>query len=375
MITAFDSKNAAGLVHEILETYDLSPGIKRAIALRVADTTEGYTFDEIYREIALLADRFSVPFNERFAVRLDSSLFGDRRTLHEVISIEEERPQYGEGISAANVISILDGKLDEKYLGLIRQMTSGTGKDEFLEFHVSRDEIEGNIPLIKTYLDDIISRYYRNGTLALANRDIADIETAGHLNIRYGRTNNSKLPEPTSPSSKEVLEEIEKMVAGQIKAAYFTYNGNVKEAAKALHFKGDTIRRYWIRAGHIPASRKLAEGQIEEIIEAYEQYGPFSAQAARHLPYSRQTIKKYWINAGQHVDNRRTPTNTRPAHALAPNQIEEIIEAHQLYKSATEAERHLPYSTNTILRYWRGAGLEILPGRRAPKNNSDSQVA
>ena len=154
-----------------------------------------------------------------------------------------------------------------------------------------------------------------------------------------------------------ITEEQKQMIQKQMIAAHSSYEGNVTKAARALHVSPSTLRRYWINNGLKPNTRAgslmLDEGNIAEIIEAHFTYHGNTSEAARHLPYSSGTIGRHWRKAGLRTS---VPGKAR----LKEEDIGEIIAAYATYNgSAYLAARKLRRGIGTITKYWREAGLSI----------------
>ncbi len=77
---------------------------------------------------------------------------------------------------------------------------------------------------------------------------------------------------------------------------------------------------------------------------------------ARHLPYSKSTIKRYWEKEGLDFTNNR--------NVLSQDDIGKIIGAYDGWNgNASRAGRALGYSTSSVLKYWKAAGLDISRAR------------
>ena len=139
--------------------------------------------------------------------------------------------------------------------------------------------------------------------------------------------------------------------------AHPIYNGNVVEAARNLPHREHTIQKYWEEVGlelKEPQKRNLTQEQKAEIVAAYHTYHGNSREAARNLHHSHGTIVGYWREAGLEINTRDKSLK------LVRESIDEIVTAHATYNgNAFQASHHLPYDNNTILKYWREAGLRI----------------
>ena len=173
------------------------------------------------------------------------------------------------------------------------------------------------------------------------------IPEANELSVELGR----KVGKGEIDLSESVIEKIIK--------AYHLYKGNAAEAARSLKHGCSTVIRHWRNAGLKIQKRgsRLPENEIEKIIKAYQIYHKNATEAARHLYHSPSAIIRHWRNAGLKIQ--------KMGSRLPENEIKEIVKAYQTYdRNAEEAARHLSRKGDTIIKYWRKAGLKIRkPGR------------
>ena len=156
-----------------------------------------------------------------------------------------------------------------------------------------------------------------------------------------------------------------------IMSAYDTYKGNADEAAKHLPYSPRTIARQWRDSGlevivnkpqpsGIAKVSELSSEEIQKVMEAHKTYGGRATRAAKEVRHNINTVLNYWRNAGLRIRGQGDSN-------LSDEEAKEVVAAHKTYKAnAKAATRHLPYSSSTILRYWREAGLRISP--RGEKN-------
>ena len=142
----------------------------------------------------------------------------------------------------------------------------------------------------------------------------------------------------------------------EVLAAYETFEGNASQAAKTLPCSRTSVLRRWKKAGfmaHPRGRRGLMQKQIDEICEAYKTFNGNALQASRILPYTHQSIQRYWEKAGLAIVK-----NNRGRSGLTQAQIKEICEAYETFNgNVRQASRALLYSHPSILKYWRKAGL------------------
>ena len=96
----------------------------------------------------------------------------------------------------------------------------------------------------------------------------------------------------------------------------------------------------------------LSKEEVLIIINEYEPSGGVANRAAERLGYHPETIIKYWKKNGLKVEKK--------GGSLSKEQIKEIIAAHQIYgENISQAAKHLPYSFDTIRKYWLSNNLKI----------------
>jgi transcriptional regulator with GAF, ATPase, and Fis domain len=96
----------------------------------------------------------------------------------------------------------------------------------------------------------------------------------------------------------------------------------------------------------------LEEREINKIIIAHQTYNGNATEAARHLPHSSSTIIEHWRKKGLKIRKR--------GRKKSDLQQKEIIDSYDPYNgNAAEAARHLPHSPPTFRKYWREKGLKI----------------
>jgi len=121
-----------------------------------------------------------------------------------------------------------------------------------------------------------------------------------------------------------------------------------QRASKSLGHGACTILKYWRDMGFSidTSSRPLDESARQAIVGSHGQYNGNASEAARHLPYSCDTVLKYWELVG-------LPTK-RSHFKLSDEDIDRIEAAYTEFNgSLSEASRHLPFKPGKISSVWR----------------------
>ena len=173
--------------------------------------------------------------------------------------------------------------------------------------------------------------------------------------------------------------DLESETAKIILAANTDYRGNVSHATKNLHKAPATVSKYWKATGLPIIGRQsswnvLQQSEIERILAAHETYNGNSREAARHLPYAQTTIGRYWRAVGLKVTgNIGRVSGAAKLAELKPHQVQQLLEAHKTYGGkATKVAKGLHHNIETVLKYWRDAGLRIRG--QGDSNLSDEEV-
>lgn len=146
------------------------------------------------------------------------------------------------------------------------------------------------------------------------------------------------------------------------RAALFDFDSAIYNALRThkANKNGSFVRQIELAIpGVKPCGRpEIKQSEIDLIVGAYPHFDGVATRAAYDLTYSRATITRHWRRAGLKVDSSRKSK-------ISEIERQQIIEAHSLYGgSAYQASRNLPFSSNTILKYWRHAGLQVLKRNR-----------
>ena len=169
----------------------------------------------------------------------------------------------------------------------------------------------------------------------------------------------SKSRSRTSKSSEQrvnnAYREFDEECKKEIISAHRAFSGIVSEVCKHLGYSRNTIIKYWMEAGLTPRGRKtIGEDDKRKIEEAFVTYNGSAEEATKHVPYSNTTLMKYWKIMGLKIRS----SGGQKKYVDKDTQIME--EAFFEYGGiVSKAARHIPYSTKTITRCWKAAGLVV----------------
>ena len=384
-------------VSYVLDTYDLSEEQREKLArtslFRLRD--DGITnFDEAYTYIDTLAMRAQSRHRARMR-SLDENIGETKRTLHEIIGKEDDgiRRLFEEGqerkkLSGQEVIEYLFYCLDRQDIDVLSRLMEG----QKVEFDVSLDYLLDNAEQIGERIRGVYERYEQDGVILLPRRQIVsvsfdpfEIEFGNHIGRKLTDEEKSVIVEAYrkfdgnavamarhlgySPATvmkycrevglqfREGGGKLNSQKINLIISAHTLLDGNANNTAKKVGCSHSTVLRYWRREGlDINPNggdwNRLSETEQSRIVSTYSEFRGRAGAVARHLGYSERTVIKYWREAGFKIDGK--------TKALQSGDISSIVSAHSEFNgNANRVAGHLGYSRNTVLRYWRKAGLEI----------------
>jgi len=333
------------LVKFIVGSYEL-PGNLRDKILRIAtrrlDELSIGGFDNVYRYLANLVESFRMPFNERRALRLDSPLNPNTKTTFlDMLGVQDlslpENRQDEQPIQhyadAADLIAVLEMHIGSHELELMKQLLGQAENKLELPFHP--EEITQYAEQIQMKLEELVSRYEREGRIIIPPRPIIDIQF-NPLVILFGRRDFKGDQDPLG-----YFRKYEKVYGWMSRSQLFDYDcglyqslrrkGQLKEAIPFVSTQG--------RIGLSPSMQN-------EIIAAHKLYKGVLIEAAKNLPCSAPTISKYWKKAGLRHINKKNANN------LSQEQINGIIEAYKsCHGNIAKMARQLHYSEYALHKY------------------------
>lgn len=139
---------------------------------------------------------------------------------------------------------------------------------------------------------------------------------------------------------------------------------NLSRTALSLEYSG--LYRSLLRWGQInviPAQKEyVAHGkiryspsEIEKIVASFEKFNGIALRASRYFSCGINSVLRYWRNAGLKIAGHRFS-----GIRLSDEKVKEITDAYQTYRgNAAHASKNTDYSPGSILKYWRRAGLTI----------------
>lgn len=392
------------LVRQIVWTYELPPKLEERIT-RIATqrmherrhNLYPNTPEALYNDIAHLVEAFGAPYGARLPLSLDLPVaFGSDTTFHEFIGEEDRRlskffeDERQSGMPLQEIVEILKGRIDSPYLDVVHRLLSSRNEKGGLILDVAPDKIDTR--RVQDRLKELIDRFTINGKLVVPARPIQQVSFEP-LNIEFGVRRFKGDPLTFFYEHRNVYEQLTRVqlyrvdrglyetlrkhgqldraipfrktrgnrVIGpedtaRILAAFQLYRSSAYRTAKETGFSNATIVKYWIKAGLMQPRKKkeaLPPEQVAKVLEAHSIYGGSANMAARNLPFGYSTIVKYWKRADLKISKPRYHS-TGQQQSLTEEEIGQVVAAHKVYDGrASEAAEHLPYSSGTIIKYWR----------------------
>ena len=278
-------------VESILQTYDIPQGLReriRTIASRRCAEWQFESFADQYAYIAELVERFTMPWIERHAARLDQPVFEDgRQTLHDYIGSQDSALKsliLGKSplkaLHAREIVNILERHLPQGHLAFIEDLLCSRAEKSLWSF--SADRVAKHVPSIVTTLKLLEQRYGRNGRIVLPPRPIKTVtrQSNGELKIRYGdrRYNGDPLA---------FFEEHADVYGGLTRRGLQKFDPGLYQA---IRLSGQMSSAIPIRV--FAPGRPISKDQIDRIIVTYEQTASL-IKTARIVHSCRRTIRKY----------------------------------------------------------------------------------
>ncbi|MCU0723115.1 MAG: hypothetical protein MUC63_05810, partial [Planctomycetes bacterium] len=200
---------------------------------------------------------------------------------------------------------------------------------------------------------DILEERERGARLSFA-------EIGAFLGRRLGETEVSTLrdllaraellPDAESPVTLAELEECLPEVAARLENVRrrLHANGFIPPARRVgrVSFRGPEL--FELRGLY---AGKVTDSAAQRILEAHRR-GMSLTKAARFAGVARDTVKRWWEASGLR-------SSRRIHNALPPEDVSRILSSYAAHAgNATAAARTCGATLNTVLRYWKSAGLE-----------------
>lgn len=332
------------IIESIVNTYDLPQRIKYKVK-NIANRRVGELFigeyDDVYSYVDSLVEKFQEPYEERFFVRIDASAYDILN--HELIEDKNFSPENEEdldGISFNDVLDILESHLDEFTFKLVRQL------DYRGKFNVSPEYFIKNISKIQARLEEFV----RNNGFLIPRRPVIQIQLSP-FSIKFGRRkfNGNPLaffeayPKVYSGLSRSELYKLDPGLYGSLKKV-----GQLELAIPEIDYSTQF--------------QSISSEKIETIVRLYNGN---STKVARKVGISTATAIKYLREYNLKIREMGFVANKLPRGKRSA-----IIKAHRKCNNATKVAKKLSVSKETVLRYWKAAGLPILP-----KGNPNGRIA
>ena len=355
-------------VSEIVGTYEIPEHHKNkiiSIAERCINELGLITFEDQYRYISDLVEKFQIPWKEKKALRLDSLIQSDGdNTFHNIIGIDDpnfidisedkfddEKPE----LSFTEVVPYIAENLPPTYADFILQLIKSPSTAYTLLNDVPK-EVSDLIPAIQHRIGILAKIYEKGGEIVFPKRLISSIQFDPFY-IRFSPRRYNGNPLTFFEQHRDFFEKFcksRKQLYWFDAGIYDTLRKNGQLSLAIPHanpFRVELGRRLGKK------ELKLTEKQLEEIALAHSTYQGNASETARNLPYSYATIINRWKDFKLPVLGK--PNYQRKQHKLLSEQIDDIILAHSTYQGNTsEAARHLPYCYATIRKYWKEARFE-----------------
>lgn len=172
-----------GVVRSIVETYELPEKLEEKITwIAMTRLNEMFMnlFDDQYRYIAGLIDKFRAPYNERYWTNLDStSSASNPRTLHETHGYEDrnlkgltEDDHETKNLRISKALAILEQALEKPQYDFVVELLDAVNGD----FNVELTHVSENIDAIRNRLEELAERYRRNGKIVMPRRPIKKVK-------------------------------------------------------------------------------------------------------------------------------------------------------------------------------------------------------
>ncbi len=342
----------------ILATYELPPAVAARVERIAAYEIREQRlcgFDALYRRIAELVDIVTVPYEERYSLRLDhqppASRFAAQHHLFEELSIHSESDQReGNYLAPREAFDRMFARLTASQQIMLQHLVRESRKQERErssdtdeEYTVPVDVLQSSSSLVSR-IDAIAHTFTAEGKILIPRRPIVYIRWNPSLWVKYGRRNFGGNPLQFYRDNIDVYDQC------KTRLALRRFDYGLLEA----------LRRAGQLDNAIPAvplgeqSRvKLTEAQEAEIVIAYRAHRKSIRAIKRNISFTAydEVIKRC---LRKHDLEIREPC-WQPS--IPSNEQERIRQAFVTYGSATEAAEHVPYSMRTILKYARLGGL------------------
>ena len=275
----------------IVQTYELSRALRekiQTVAARRCGDGRIPSFSDQYEYVAELVERFTAPYPERFAIRLDQPAFEDsRRTHHDLIGTENSGlkqlilgKSQRKALHAHEIVDILQTHLPAAHLDFLADLLRNRAEASLWQF--SADRIRINMRSIAQTLKRLEERHGRNGRIIMPPRPIKSVtrRSNGELAIRYGDRRYKGDPLAFFEQHREVY-------GGLTRAGLYRFDQGLYQTLRSSGQLDQAIPRKAFDSG-----RPFPSDKVEKIIKTFQQNGNL-AKTARMTGCCVPTVRKY----------------------------------------------------------------------------------
>ncbi len=347
---------AEGVVREIVGTYELTERLEGriiSIATRRLNEIGISGFDNAYRYVDGLIEKFRVPFVNRLPVSLDQTVsFDDDMTLHEVTGTNDPALRIlsgnaeldeteSAGMRIDEALDLIKGRTDNLTVQLFDQLMRNSSLVKIDgRINMTSDEVQSSIPKILERLETLSEKYQRGGKLTIPKRPIIYIHLKPELYIRFGQRSYKGNPLAFYMANLDVY-------SGMGRKALSDFDGGLYRALgrhKQLHLAIPEVKELF----NLPPTT-LPQEEITRINDAYDPSNPNARLVGRQLGHGHKEILRYWQKGGK---------GTNTIKRFKPSEETAFKEAYYKHHGiANRATQDLHYSRQAITRHWKMYGL------------------
>lgn len=337
-------------VEEIVNSYEgLSNQQKQKIVEIAKRRIEDFgitSFDRQYQYVADLVEKWQSPWQESLSMSLDAPIKdGENNSFSQIIG--ETDPQFEdlfqemteeEPLDMGQVLSIFEKELDVEDINFLQ---SSWERIKNMSFSSSEEENLTSVFKVQQRIKQLKEKYNKNGKLIVPIRPIKEINFEDQQNIIVFGFRSWRDTDPL-----DFFRKHKDVYGGMTRSELWKFDSGLFAALHKVNKIAEAIPEVSPVAVHLSPKQieKIAEGRyLNMTLEEIAKYANTSASSAK-----RHLIKMGLEATG---DNKK----------FSQEAIAEIVKAHNLYGgSASETARRLECSPNSVLRYWKKAGLKAI---------------
>ena len=298
--------------------------------------------EEMYSFVTETVDNFSIPLKDKFVLKLDRQINKENKnTFHDIIPSIEPTPldiltlnETDETLLWGDVYDILVKEIDVNKRKVLDYIFPKENKN--LPSPLTIHNIKTELPIIIDRLEILTEKLYRGKILIPMSKIV-------HISFE-----NNKL----------VLDYRGKLTSEKIDFIYESYkkDRSAFKTAQILGIAHSTILDIWKKSGLEPKFKKwekrISDDTLKKILQGYKD-GLDINKTANFAGVSSSTTKKYWLKNGFYIYK-----NSRWAPKLTENQRDNIIKAHNLKLTISEAAKYAKVNHKTISVVWAQKNLQ-----------------